>query len=620
MENSYLVWVLVLPLVSAGWALSFASEKTVGLVSTVLAGLTWLASIALVLAGGAPFSWSIGWWQIGTLHMEWHLLLTPYGAMLLAAMCFVSFAVHLFSITYITQNRKRYFATLNFFTVTMTGLLISDHLLVLFCFWELMGFCSYLLIGFWREKPAAAAAATKAFIINKVGDAALLAALLLVFAASGSFHLSELLASGNTSAALLPGILFFVAIAAKSAQWPLHSWLPDAMEGPTPVSALLHAATLVAAGVVLYGRIFPLLAPAVHTLFLVAGLLTACLGGYQALVSTDLKKILAYSTLSQLGLMIATMATGAVDAGLMHLLTHAYFKSGLFLVAGLIIHHYQHKQPDLNAQDLRHMGGLRSSRWLFMIFLLAAGALAGIPFSAGFLSKENLLIAMLAFSEGPGFVATSSLLLFFAATFLTVLYCWRLVVAIFLGPELYPLLPLPKGQWVAAGALAATCGWYMVSFDPFEPYGWLAQAMGAGFSQSSWLPAVASIGWLAIAGVVARFTLENKSYKFARPLLPMDAVYRQVILQPVQRAAGAAGRFDQHVLDRLLHVLAGVHVAVAHLIGWFDAHVVDGVVNGGARLLAAIGNLTRKPLQGQVQRYLAWAALGMIIFLFWMLN
>jgi len=173
---------------------------------------------------------------------------------------------------------------------------------------------------------------------------------------------------------------------------------------------------------------------------------------------------------------------------------------------------------------------------------------------------------------------------------------------------------------VAAGALAATCGWYMVSFDPFEPYGWLAQAMGAGFSQSSWLPAVASIGWLAIAGVVARFTLENKSYKFARPLLPMDAVYRQVILQPVQRAAGTAGRFDQHVLDRLLHVLAGVHVAVAHLIGWFDAHVVDGVVNGGARLLAAIGNLTRKPLQGQVQRYLAWAALGMIIFLFWMLN
>lgn len=329
-------------------------------------------------------------------------------ALLLVLVTFIALLVQLYSVAYMSGDRHyaRYFAFLNLFTFSMTGLVLADNLLVIFGFWELVGFCSYLLIGFWFDREAAARAGKKAFLVNRVGDIALLIGLFCWYSFFGTFDLMTLKAqlpawpAVSTGLLTVAGLALFGGCVGKSAQFPLQVWLPDAMEGPTPVSALIHAATMVAAGIYLLARCYPFFTPDALLIIAVIGALTALLGALVACTQFDIKRILAYSTVSQLGYMVMGMGVGAHDAALLHLTTHAFFKAALFLNAGIIIHAVQHAlvhtDPSLaaltDAQDIRNLGGLRQQLPItFYAYLPAAAALVGVPFFSGFLSKDALL-------------------------------------------------------------------------------------------------------------------------------------------------------------------------------------------------------------------------------------
>jgi NADH-quinone oxidoreductase subunit L len=348
--------------------------------------------------------------------------------------------VHLYSSGYMAADSalKRYFAMLGFFTFAMLGLVLADNLLLIFVFWELVGFSSYLLIGHWTEQPGVATAATKAFVINRIGDIGFLAGLFIIWSNTGTFSIAEL--SGGTeifswqSSATL--CLLWGAIG-KSAQFPLFTWLPDAMAGPTPVSALIHAATMVAAGVFLLARTYFLFTPEVLLIVTAVGTVTALAGGLAALGQYDIKKILAYSTISQLGLMVIAIGVGSTNAFMLHLFTHAFFKAGLFLAAGSVIHTLEqarHSTNDtINIQDIRHLGGLKKFLPItFIVFVICGASLAGIPLFSGFLSKEAIISQTLNWAGEdfswrwiiPGAIFLSSLL--------TALYVFRLIWYVFI--------------------------------------------------------------------------------------------------------------------------------------------------------------------------------------------
>jgi len=347
------------------------------------------------------------WASAGTFNLPMGFRVDPLGAVMLALVTTIAVLVMVYSDGYMAHDKGyvRFFTYLALFSSSMLGLVISPNLLEIYVFWELVGMCSYLLVGFWYDRDAAANAAQKAFVVNRVGDFGLLLGILGLFWATGSFsfeeigtRLQEAVANGSltTGVAVLLCLLVFMGPMAKSAQFPLHVWLPDAMEGPTPISALIHAATMVAAGVFLVARLQPVYAPfpAVQAVIAVIGTITLVLGASIALTQQDLKKGLAYSTVSQLGYMMLAMGCGAPVAGMFHLVTHAFFKAMLFLGSGSVIHAMEEvvgHEPVL-AQDMRLMGGLRRYMPITAItFLIGCIAIAGIPPLAGFWSKDEIL-------------------------------------------------------------------------------------------------------------------------------------------------------------------------------------------------------------------------------------
>ncbi|MCL2706850.1 MAG: NADH-quinone oxidoreductase subunit L [Dehalococcoidia bacterium] len=373
-------------------------------------GPTWLN-----IAGGPLFNFN--------------LLLDPLSAVMLLVVTAVSFMVQIYSRAYMHSDPsyRRYFAYISLFTASMLGLIMSANLLFTFMFWELVGLSSYLLIGFWFHRPSAIAAAKKAFLITRIGDVGFLAALLLLYSNAGTLDILTLNSSAVTavlsgSVLTLAALGLFLGAVGKSGQFPLHTWLPDAMEGPTPVSALIHAATMVAAGVFLVGRMFPLFeaAPYALTVVGIVGALTAVFAGTIGLVMKDIKRVLAYSTISQLGLMFLGLSVGGVWVGVFFLFNHAFFKALLFLGAGSINH-------ATGTFDMREMGGLRRRMpWTCVCFTIAALSLAGIWPLAGFFSKEEVLAAALA--QQPVLFAFAIL-----TTFLTAFYIFRVVFMVFAG-------------------------------------------------------------------------------------------------------------------------------------------------------------------------------------------
>jgi len=399
--------------------------------------------LAQQLAGAGATELLFNWASAGTFNLEMGFRVDPLGAVMLALVTTIALLVMVYSDGYMAHDKGyvRFFTYLALFSSSMLGLIISPNLLEIYVFWELVGMCSYLLVGFWYDRDAAANAAQKAFVVNRVGDFGLLLGILGLFWATGSFgfeeigsRLQEAVAGGSlpNAAAILLCLLVFMGPMAKSAQFPLHVWLPDAMEGPTPISALIHAATMVAAGVFLVARLQPVYAPfpQVQLVIAVVGTITLVLGATIALTQMDLKKGLAYSTVSQLGYMMLAMGCGAPVAGMFHLVTHAFFKAMLFLGSGSVIHAMEEvvgHEPVL-AQDMRLMGGLRK----FMpvtagTFFIGCVAISGIPPLAGFWSKDEILGQ--AFGSFPilwlaGFITAG----------MTAFYMFRLYFLTFEGP------------------------------------------------------------------------------------------------------------------------------------------------------------------------------------------
>ena len=415
-----LAWLIpVLPLVGAvitGLGLiSFNRtvnrlRKPVALLLISCVGAAAVMSYAILagqLAGQPPVEHLFIWASAGTFSLPMGFVVDPLAAVMLSLVTTIALLVMVYSHGYMAHDKGyvRFFTYLALFSSSMLGLIISPNLLEIYVFWELVGMCSYLLVGFWYDREGAAHAAQKAFVVNRVGDFGLLLGILGLFWATGSFDfqgiadgLSQGLSAGTVApwAALLLCLLVFMGPMAKSAQFPLHVWLPDAMEGPTPISALIHAATMVAAGVFLVARLDPLYSqfPVVQTVIAVVGTITCFLGASIALTQMDLKKGLAYSTVSQLGYMMLAMGCGAPVAGMFHLVTHAFFKAMLFLGSGSVIHAMEEvvgHEPVL-AQDMRLMGGLRKQMPVTAItFLIGCVAISGIPPLAGFWSKDEIL-------------------------------------------------------------------------------------------------------------------------------------------------------------------------------------------------------------------------------------
>jgi NADH-quinone oxidoreductase subunit L len=407
--------------------------------------LSWIAFTQIGL-GHAPMEVPVlsSWISSGALKVDWALRIDTLTVVMLVVVNSVSSLVHLYSIGYMHEDpgRQRFFAYLSLFTFAMLMLVTADNLVQMFFGWEGVGLASYLLIGFWYEKPSANAAAMKAFVVNRVGDFGFALGIFLVFALTRSVSFDQIFASApglagkplhifglDVDAMTLTCMLLFMGACGKSAQFLLHTWLPDAMEGPTPVSALIHAATMVTAGVFMVARLSPLFeqAPAALTLVTIVGATTAFFAATVGLVQNDIKRVIAYSTCSQLGYMFVALGLGAYSAGIFHLFTHAFFKALLFLGAGSVIHAMHHEQ------DMRHMGGLRTkipvTFWMMTIGTLA---LTGFPFTAGYYSKDAIIEAAYA-ASGHSSAGVYAFMMTVIAAGMTCFYSWRLMFMTFFG-------------------------------------------------------------------------------------------------------------------------------------------------------------------------------------------
>jgi NADH-quinone oxidoreductase subunit L len=453
--------VLLLPLLSFVILIFFNKRLPgrgdfigVGILGTTFALSLYIFWSVVVQAYDPAFrvAWDFTWIDfgdvpgVGPLQIKMGIVIDNLTAIMLAMVTLISFLVHLYSTGYMAGDKHygRFFAYLGIFTFSMLGIVLSDNLFSIYIFWELVGLSSYLLIGFYFEKDSAADAQKKAFLANRVGDIGMWLGILILYSQFHTFNYQEIfqnLAAGKFGMSetwlTAAGILLFMGCIGKSAQFPLHVWLPDAMEGPTPVSALIHAATMVAAGVYFVARIFVLLtADALHVIAFI-GAITAFMAATIAITQHDIKRVLAYSTVSQLGYMVLGLGVGAYSAALFHLVTHAFFKACLFLGSGAIIHAMHHEQ------DMRWMGGLRKNMpWTFATFTIATLALAGLPLTSGFLSKDAILAGAIGFAnaEGGGIYYLIPFLGFFSAM-LTAFYMGRQIWLVFFGESRTHLKP-----------------------------------------------------------------------------------------------------------------------------------------------------------------------------------
>jgi NADH-quinone oxidoreductase subunit L len=419
--------VLLAPLASAAVITLLLSRRGAPAAAVSVLASAIVAAGALSLAfGGARFSGSVEWLRFGRFAIGLGFKYDDLAALMLSIVGIVGLCVHVFSLGYMRDDpaKARYFGGLSIFMFSMIGIVLADNLFMMFIFWELVGFSSYFLINHWREKKSASDASKKAFIVNRVGDFGFLLGIILCYWANGTVSLSELGSAYSAGilvySRLIPLLLFCGAVG-KSAQLPLQVWLPDAMEGPTPVSALIHAATMVAAGIYMLCRISVLMVPQALLVIAWVGTLTALYAALCAVIQRDIKKVLAYSTLSQLGYMVAAFGLGSAGAAMFHLTTHAFFKALLFLGSGSVILGCHHEQ------DIFRMGGLRKRMPLtFWTFTVAVGAIVGLPGLAGFFSKDAILA--LAYDRNRAVFALLAL-----TAILTAFYMVRLWKIVFLG-------------------------------------------------------------------------------------------------------------------------------------------------------------------------------------------
>lgn len=625
---------LLLPLVSFFLCLITRDRYSwlVGLNATflLLASFICAINVAVSVWEMEPLRLGFDWFAVGGHSVSAEFLLARPSVIMLVVVAMISFLVHLYSAGYMVDDSavRKYFAMLGFFTFSMQGIVLADNLLVIFIFWELVSFSSYMLIGHWMERPSAAQAAKKAFIFNRAGDLGFVIGLMIIWTQTGTFSLTGMVegTSGHpwqTAASLC----IFFGVIGKSAQFPLFPWLPDAMEGPTPVSALIHAATMVAAGVYLLLRLFPLFTPEALQVFAWTGMITSLAGATAALFNFDLKRILAYSTISQLGIMVMALGMGLGDAALMHLFAHAFFKACLFLGAGAVISAVHSAQlrshTRFDAQDIRNLGGLRKRMpATFFSFTLAAASLSGVPFFSGFLSKEAIIASLWMSSGVFSWVMLAAML---GISFITVLYSFRMTWFVFLGEPrntLYHLvLKAPAVMRLPIILLSFSSLWFIVSWNPFDFEGWLWSTPGA-YTHTIEIT-LFSVVWITLALIVSYYIFRKARFDriaFFENGFYLDVIYQRTVGQLTLAASGAASFIDRKWMDGVIHAMAYAQVTIAHITSWFDKSILDGTVNGIAQIASATGAFTRSFQGGKIQVYIFWSVLAIIIFLIWILE
>ena len=623
---AFLILAVVAPLRRAGRPAACLSVLfAAGSLASAI--LTWRAH-----AGGVVTRLVWEWLPSnGTTLAQVGVLADADSTVMLTLVALVAYLVQFYSLGYLQDEPPaalgRYYAYQSLFAFSMMGLVLAPNFLQLFLCWELVGLCSYLLIGFWYQKPEAARAAVKAFWTTKAGDVGLLIGIVLLWRLSGTFDFVELramVASGTLPVAGLSIITFCIYLGAmgKSAQFPLHVWLPDAMEGPTPVSALIHAATMVTAGVYLLHRTSWLFALTPDVLSIVAwiGAFTALLAAVLACVQDDIKRVLAYSTVSQLGYMMAAIGAGISAAGFLHLLTHGLFKALLFLSAGAVIH-------AVGSNDLPRMGGLaKRMPHTAAVFIIGTLSLAGIPLFGGYVSKEGILGASLGAHQTGPFV------LLMIVAFLTAFYMFRVVfLAFFATPA--PQAVVVSGfsrTSVAAGGHhddgPAKAGHSIEPHDPpmtmLLPL-WILAALslvvGVHSTIAGHVPIVAvaehesAPGWLtpvAIGVAIAGIALAWLTYQRGT----VNAASLAAMFGPIRRAAIAKFWID----DLFEGILGFALFAFSKFVGWVDRYLVDGVLNVVSAWTVSAGDDIRTIQTGRAQDYVYGVAVGLLLLMLWM--
>ena len=599
---------------------------------------------------------NFAWFDLGATPLRLGWLLDPLTAFMCVMVTFVGLLIFIFSTGYLhaDENFARFFCFLSLFAAAMLGLLVANSLLLLFVCWELVGLASYLLSGFWFHKPAAAAAAKKAFITTRIGDLGLLLGLLWLYDSTGSLlfydggagvlepnalgALAAQVTVGGLAVSTAIGLLVFCGAIGKSGQFPLHVWLPDAMEGPTPVSALIHAATMVAAGVFLIARVYPLMAAdqllaqaPVHALTVVAaiGAITALLGAVLAVAQNDIKRILAFSTVSQLGYMMLALGVGSWVAAIFHLLTHAFFKALLFLGAGSVIHAAHHEQ------DIRQLGGLRGPlRITFATFAIGTMALAGVPFLfSGFWSKEAILHAAHNWD-----VSHLPLYAGLAAVVLTAFYMTRLVAEVFFGParsESASHAHESPGVMTVPLILLAICA-VVLGFVGTPAWPWL-QARLLGQTEIHGHSLLEGGGLLMLSIVLVAFGLGAGWAVYGRrprsrasatdPLaattprliaalgarLGFDELYAATVGRLSEATATFADALDRYVLDGAIRFFSRLGEFAGLVNRETDEDLLNGGFDAGSESLRKAGKSYSRAQTGEAHGYLRVAAIGFVL-------
>jgi NADH-quinone oxidoreductase subunit L len=642
------------------------------LATTLLFICLGLSVYVLASTGSADkFLASVGWIDLkdapffGPVKIDLGIVIDNLSAPMLVVVCLISSLCHLFSTKYMEGDAKynKYFAYLGIFTFSMLGIVLTSNLLMMYIFWELVGFSSYILIGFWYENPGPQYAMKKAFIVNRIGDIGFFTGILIIYTFTKTFNFDEIFAAieaGKLTGGWLTaaGILVFCGAIGKSAQFPLHVWLPDAMEGPTPVSALIHAATMVAAGVYLVARTFPMMDAGALTFITYIGLITAFISATIAITQNDIKKVLAYSTVSQLGYMIMALGVGAYTSGFFHLVTHASFKACLFLGSGSVIYAMHHEQ------DIRNMGGLKKKMPItYYTFLMATLAISGVPLTSGFLSKDSILAGTMAFAGLTGGINIIVPIIGFFVAALTAFYMFRLVLLTFHGepknkekfdhahespkPMIIPLIVLAVLSFFvfySYNPIDANIGWFAkyvpapetvvpmeqrFAYQQHEPIGREASLFEEAAHHAHYPAMIISL-LVAGAGILLAFAFyywkKFDADKLAEKIKPLytfsinkwyfDEFYEGVIVRGTMGLTMVFKWIDNNIIDGVVNGVASLTQRGSSGTGKFDNSFIDGLVNLVGSIVMFFGLLFRKIQTGKVQNYIAYVLLGIVIFYF----
>jgi NADH-quinone oxidoreductase subunit L len=592
-----------------------------------------LLVIASVLKNPTASEFEFTWLDLLGFHVKMGILIDSLTAIMLFVVCTVSSLVHIYSVGYMHGDPRfsRFFSFLSLFSFSMLGLVLANNFVEIFVFWELVGLTSYLLIGFWFEKKVASDAGKKAFITTRTGDLGFIIGILILTTAAGTFNFREMfhaVEAGHIPFGLLTvgAIFLFAGAVGKSAQFPLHVWLPDAMEGPTPVSALIHAATMVAAGVYLVARTMTIYLAAPDAGLVVAsiGCFTAFLAASIGLVQNDIKRVLAYSTISQLGYMIMVLGLGGYTAGTFHLYTHAFFKALLFLGAGSVIH-------AMHTNDIWEMGGLYPKMKITAItFIIASLSIAGIFPLSGFWSKDELLTVASHF-HNPIFLIVGILV-----AGMTAFYMFRLCFVTFFGTprdqhKFDHAHESPKVMTVPLMILA-----FLSIFAGWVGIPWLKHGYSSfvyhhepHHAEPNFILMIVST-LVALSGIYLAYAMyykksissEKLKEKFAFPYKVLyhkyyfDELYHAIIVNPLLKLSNILFvKWDVGVIDWLVNGAGHFTVFLSVVQEWFDSHIVDGAVNGMASVTRGVGSGLRRMQTGQLQNYAFVIFFGLVLII-----